>query len=255
MTAAVLSHSPLSHSPLFGRRERLWPLVIVTLSAHAGLFALALFAHPVARLQLDQKPIVARLVRLGEKPPPHLLPRKEPAAPAPAAPKETAPAEPAKPAPATAPAQVAKAEPAAKKRDKKAGRERGDVLASVLSRVRAEQANSEPLYGDPQGDPEGDTSSASEGDQYLALVERALRESYVLPATISERDRQGLKATVVLFLDPDGRVLRYQFESRSGNPAFDNALERAIWGARIPPPPEQLRDRYRREGLGVVYRP
>ena len=121
--------------------------------------------------------------------------------------------------------------------------------------MKRENALSEPVYGDPQGDPLGDSSEAGEGDQYLALVVRSLRESYVLPSTISERDRVHLKATVILYLEADGQVLRYAFESKSGNGAFDAALERAIRAARIPPPPSELRKKYRDEGLGVVYRP
>jgi colicin import membrane protein/protein TonB len=77
----------------------------------------------------------------------------------------------------------------------------------------------------------------------------------VLPSTISDRDRLHLKATVVLYLDSDGSVLRYAFESRSGDSAFDAALERAIHAARIPPPPAEFRQKYRNEGLGVLYRP
>jgi colicin import membrane protein/protein TonB len=121
--------------------------------------------------------------------------------------------------------------------------------------VKRDKALSEPVYGDPAGDPLGDSSEASAGDAYLALVERSLRESYVLPATLSERDRMYLKATVILYLDADGQVRRYAFETRSGNDAFDAALERAIRAARLPPPPPELRRKYRTEGLGVVYRP
>jgi colicin import membrane protein/protein TonB len=121
--------------------------------------------------------------------------------------------------------------------------------------VKREKALGEPVYGDPNGDPMGDSSEAGDGDRYLALVQRTLRDTYILPATLSDRDRMRLKATVVLYIDPDGQVLRYAFEERSGNGAFDDALERAIRAARLPPPPSDLRDRYRSEGLGVVYRP
>jgi colicin import membrane protein len=111
------------------------------------------------------------------------------------------------------------------------------------------------VYGDPEGDPLGDASEAAAGDRYLALVERALRESYVLPATISERDRLHLRATVVLIIDAEGRIVRHTFESRSGNDAFDAALERAVSDARLPPPPEELRQKCRTEGMAVTYRP
>ena len=265
----------LAASPLLTRRERLWPLVLVSLAVHAGAITAAALHRPAPQLDLNQKPIVAKLVRLGQKRPEQWLPRKEapPPEPAPAAaaqppPPVPVPAAQPQPAPVAAPSarpKPAPAPPAAASRAKAApkaaaqpGRSaggRGDVLASVLSRVRRDKALSEPVYGDPSGDPSGDAEEASAGDQYLALVERSLRESYVLPSTISERDRVALKATVVLYLDSDGHVLRYAFETRSGNGAFDAALERAIRAARLPPPPADLRQKYRNEGLGVVYRP
>ena len=252
-----MTASALAQSPLVARRERLWPLVILSLCAHAAAIVGAVLHEPTPQLDLEQKPIVAKLVRLGEKRPPQLLPRKEEGAPPPAA-AQAVPIPVAKPEPAAPPAMpVPKAKPvppAPKTAAAKPG-PKSDVLASVLSRVKRDKALSDPVYGDPQGDPLGDASEGSAGDQYLALVVRSLRESYVLPATISERDRMHLKATVVLYLDADGQVLRYAFESKSGNGAFDAALERAIRAARIPPPPTELRKKYRTEGLGVVYQP
>jgi len=248
-------------SALVTRRERLGPVLVVSLVAHAALIAVAVLHRPSPQIDLGQKPIVAKLVRLGEKRPQHLLPRKQaepPPAAAPPAPSPPVPAAPspapvaALPAPRAAPKAAPKPAPRAPAPPEPAPR---DVLASVLSKVKRDRALEEPVYGDPAGDPLGDASEASAGDEYLALVERTLRETYILPATISDRDRVHLKATVVLYLDADGQVLRYAFEERSGNGAFDAALERAIRAARLPPPPAAMRQRYRREGLGVVYRP
>jgi colicin import membrane protein len=256
----VTAPAVLAHSPLLVQRDRLLPVVLFSLAVHAGLFALALYYHPTPRLDLSQKPIVAKLVRLGEKRPKEWLPRKDEGAPEAAAPQAApVPAPPTPPAPASAPVakttKPAPAPPPGRAAPHPASGGRTDVLASVLSRVKRDQALSGPVYGDPNGDPYGDASEASAGDQYLALVERALRESYVLPSTLSERDRIHLQATVVLYLDQEGRVLRFAFEKPSGNGAFDAALERAVRAAHIPPPPAELRRRYRDEGLGVVYRP
>lgn len=254
-----MSASTIPLSPLMAPRERIWPLVIVSLVAHAAVIAAAVVHRPAPPIDLQQKPIVARLVRLGEKRPEQWLPRKEAAPPPAAATPEPVPiqaAQPSKPQAAAAP--VAKAPPAppkpaaATRGPAKSGRP--DVLASVMSRMEKEKAR-EPVYGDPSGVAGGDAEQAGAGDQYLALVERALRESYTLPSTLSERDRLYLKATVVLYVDADGTVLRYAFETRSGNPSFDSALERAIRAARLPPPPPELRKQYRTEGLGVMYRP
>jgi colicin import membrane protein len=256
--------NPAVQSALLVRRDRLWPVVAVSLAVHAGLLTAAALHRPVPQIDLGQKPIVARLVRLGEKRPPNLLPRKdEPVAAPPAAaapvPISVAQPQPApKPVPTVPSPQAAPAPhpaPKAAPRVAAAATPGRDVLASVLSRVKRDRALEGPAYGDPSGDPLGDSSEAGEGDQYLALVVRTLHETYVVPATISERDRLHLTATLVLYIDGDGQVLQHEFANRSGNDAFDAALERAVRSARLPPPPPQFRQRFRKDGLQVLYRP
>lgn len=251
--------APLAQSPLLVQRERLLPVLLVSAALHVGLLVAAALHRPAPQVDLAQKPITVKLARLGEKRPTSWLPRNEapppPAATAPQPSAATPAPAPQKPSPAAVP--VARptrlVPPAAARAAGPSASGRADVLASVMDRVRRDQAQ-EKVYGDPNGSPYGD-SETNEGDTYLGLVERALRESYVLPSTLSERDRVKLEATVVLYLDADGRVLRFVFEKRSGNEAFDAALERAVRAARIPPPPPERRRQYHDQGLGVVYKP
>jgi colicin import membrane protein/protein TonB len=119
--------------------------------------------------------------------------------------------------------------------------------------MERDKSAEEPRWGDPTGDPEGDASEAGEGDRYLALAVRALQANYHLPATSAERDRLHLKATVVLIIETNGAIRDFKFETRSGNDAFDAALERAIRATRLPPPPAAMKDPYRRVGLGVNF--
>ena len=42
--------------------------------------------------------------------------------------------------------------------------------------------------------------------------------------------------------------------TRSGNPVFDDALERAVRDTRLPPPPREPREPYRDLGLGVNFK-
>jgi colicin import membrane protein/protein TonB len=233
-----------------GRPDRLWPAVAASVAAHAAFFALAAAIRPGPTLDPGQRPIVARLVRLGEERPKALLPRRE----EPAAAEATAPA--ATPSPAAVPvpepkvagpkpAPPAAARPAAAA---KPGRPAGSRLSSVVSELRHElQA------GSPDGDPSGDAAQA-EGDQYQALVVQALRQNYRLPSTISDRERLFLHGTLILFIEPDGRILRYEFTTRSGNPVFDDALERAVRETHLPPPPTPDREGYRRRGLEVDFK-
>ncbi len=236
------------------RRDRLWPAALMSAVAHVLVFSWALARHASAPIDLEQKAIVAKLVRLGEKRPEQWLPRKEasppPAPPAPAAVPVPVPAAPAPRRP-SAPAAQAKPLPPSAPAPAANGKAGGTSLASILSKVR-NQADAE-KWGDPNGSPAGDSDSA-EGDQYLALVDRALRANYVVPATIPDRERLYLEANIILWLEPDGRIARWQQEHPSGNPAFDAAVERTLRSTqRVPPPPSHLRDSYRRTGIKLVF--
>jgi colicin import membrane protein len=239
-----------------GRRERIWPAVAISVVVHGALIGWAVLRTRAPEIDLEQKPIVAKLVRLGEKRPEHYLPQKDAAPPpAPAAPK-AAPAVATAPAPPTAPVPGAKPAPKqaapAPTPPSAPARGSGTSLASVLSRVQ--QDADRQRWGDPNGDPEGDSDEGSEGDRYAALVQRSLQANYRVPATISDRERLYLKAMVVLFIEPDGRLSRWHIEKPSGNPAFDDALERTLRQTnRVPPPPREVAERYRSAGIGVLF--
>jgi colicin import membrane protein/protein TonB len=230
-------------------RDRLWPAVVASVAVHAALGGLALYGRGTT-IDLGQKPITARLVRLGEPRPRQLLPRKEEPPPGAEQGTEPTPAAPA-PAPRPGPAAAAVATPRATTRpvaERTGGARNGRRLSSVLSGMKKELAE-----GSPDGDPLGDSSEAV-GDQYLAQVVRALRQNYRVPSTIGEKERLYLQGTIVLFIEPDGRVLRHEFAKRSGNPVFDDALERAVRDTRLPPTPAEARDAYRRRGLQVDFK-
>lgn len=244
----------------FGRRDRMWPAVLASLAVHAALVGWAFMRPAGPEIDLSQKPIVAKLVRLGQKRPESYLPRKEtppppaPASPAPPAPIPVAAKPPPAPAPA-APSASARAPappPApAPRQSRTPERGSGTSVSSLLSRVQKEVEQER--WGDPQGDPAGDSDEASEGDRYLALVVRALKANYRVPSTISERERLYLKGSVILYIEPDGRVSRHRLEQSSGNGAFDDALDRTVRQTRLPPPPDGFRDLYRTTGLQVIF--
>ena len=230
MTEAVLG--------ALGRRQRLWPAAVASAAIHGALLLAAALARPAPIIDLEQKPIVARLVRLGEERPKEWLPRKEAPPPPPSAPAAVA-------VPG-APERVHEPRPS----------ERSDRrLASVLERIRREKALGEPSrFGSPTGSPLGE-SSEEEGDRYLALAYQALHSNYRVPATISQAELKRLEAVVSLTIQPDGRISAWRFEKKSGNAAFDDSVERVIRQTRLPPPPPELRQRYREVGLGVRFLP
>lgn len=246
---------PAPVASALGRRDRLWPAAAISALLHVIVVAWGIARRPPPPLDLEQKPIVAKLVRIGEKRPEQWLPRKEAAAPPPAPPAPVAaPApvpvavKPSAPAPGAKPAPPRAAQPPA---PAAAGRPGGTTLASVLSKVQRDADQSR--WGDPDGDPSGDSDTGSEGDRYLALVVRELKARYRVPATISDRERLYLKGTIVLYIEADGRLARWTFETRSGNGAFDDALDRTLRQTRLPPPPAELRELYRSTGLQVIF--
>jgi colicin import membrane protein/protein TonB len=248
--------SPPVQSAL-SRENRLWPAVSASVVAHVLLVVWALVRTPPPAIDLEQKPIVAKLVRLGPKRPEQWLPRKEadpppataPAAP-PAPPTAAAPALPAAPSPRAKPAPARAAAPSPTAVPVGPAKP-GASLSSILSKVQRQ--HDDQRWGDPNGDPAGD-SDTGEGDQYLAQIDRALHANYVAPSTIPERERLYLQSRVILWIEPDGRVTRWRQERSSGNPTFDAAVEKTLkLTARVTPPPERLRDLYRRDGIALIF--
>ena len=222
-----------AEAPYRRRGERHGPTMMASVAAHVAVMALVVFVRPPAPLDLTQQPVIVRMVALGEKRPEHLLPRKL---------EESPPA---------AKAGVGLGPPVARGTAGGAT-QRGDrdVLAQVMSRLQSTVPE-----GSADGDPLRTERDGDVADRYLAQVTRALQETYTLPSTLSERERMYLQATVLLFIEPDGRISRWQFAQRSQNAVFDAALERAVQQAALPPPPSDLAPKYREQGLAVRYRP
>jgi TonB family protein len=74
---------------------------------------------------------------------------------------------------------------------------------------------------------------------YYGLIEARVKNSWVIPDTLSQLD--GLRAVIVITLDKDGLVLESRFEQSSGNAHYDQSAMRAITkAAPFPPPPPGL---------------
>ncbi len=241
-----------------GRHDRIWPAVLASALVHVAIFGWALTHRAGPELDLGgQKPIVAKLVRLGEKRPENLLPRKEAEAPPPPAPASSAPpvaaAPPAAKSVPVAAATKAKPPPAAAPASD--GKPGGDPLARVMSKLQKEKTAEEPRWGDPGGDPEGDAAEAGEGDLYLAKAQRALKANYRAPATIPMKERLHLRATVLIHVDSKGVIRDARIAKSSGNDAFDASVMKSALETRLPLPPPEFQDRYRRDGILVEYTP
>jgi outer membrane biosynthesis protein TonB len=192
-----------------------------------------------------RKPIIAHLVALGKPRDPHLLPRKESAPPAAAA------------APASQPALDTKAPSV----PQKPAPSRQQLMERALAHAAGRASPSSREEPDPEragsatGSPQGTAASAEEGDAYFTAVHDAIQEAYVVPSVISERERLYLSATVLAYIGPQGQILKHEFQKKSGNHFFDEALELAIQRSKLPPPPPDLARSLRDNGVVLNFRP
>lgn len=249
-------------SLLAGRpRTRLWSGLTVSMLAHVVMFGGALaYAHWTPPRVVPDKPIVAKLVRLGKPRDEKLLPRL-PAAPPPPPPQETAVPVPAPP-PTTPPPDVQPAKtidvpvtptPA------QAAADRQKKLADAFSKLGPAPTGPvgkkpEELPGREDGDARGSAEEAAEGDRYLALVDQALRDNYVLPTTISQKERIALVCVIWLDIAKDGKIREFRILEPSSNGHFDRAIEAGVQRTKLPPPPPAFFAAYP-DGLPVRFKP
>jgi colicin import membrane protein len=228
-------------------RMSLAPALALAAVLHVFIFAAALvlprFFDSAPPLR---KPIIAHLVALGKPRDPRLLPRKESPPPAAAA----APA--VVPVPSRMPAAPAPAKQAPSRRE---------LMERALAHAagRATPEDREPpdpeRAGQATGSPSGTAATAEEGDEYFTAVHDAIHQNYVVPSVISERERMYLAGTVVVWIAPDGRIAKYEFQKKSGNTFFDQALVLAIEKTKVPPPPADLARLVRDTGIALEFRP
>ena len=128
------------------------------------------------------------------------------------------------------------------------------AVAGAARRTRDEKPDPE-RAGQETGSPSGTAANAEEGEKYFGEVEDRIHANYVVPSVISERERLYLSATVVAYIGPAGQILKHEFQKKSGNHFFDEALELAIQRSKLPPPPADLVRSLRDSGVVLNFRP
>ncbi|MEO1338706.1 MAG: hypothetical protein AAFV29_23885, partial [Myxococcota bacterium] len=98
-----------------------------------------------------------------------------------------------------------------------------------------------------------DPRRAAEG--YKRDIAEALRVGYDVPAPIPAAKRRFLKARVVLFIDQQGRIKKYEFTERHSNVLFMSSLEKLLRSIKLPKPPNALRRQVARSGVEVIFSP
>ncbi|OJT27337.1 energy transducer TonB [Archangium sp. Cb G35] len=256
-------HPAVNHSLLAPRSSRLGRFLGVSLVGHVLiLLSVGLYNAFVEgpRVQLDQKPIRATLVRLGKPRDEKLLPRKE--QPPPPPPKKVE-APPTPTAPAPEPAKVAvpipgvKPEPApapAPQKGETKGEDRRNKLFGAFDKLSKSKPDEE-LDGAEDGDPNGDSATA-EGERYFGLLSSQVRRHYNVADTIPDNERLYLKAQVAMRLNRTGEVIDTRLAKASGNDLFDSAVLAAVKKASpFSPPPDHLRDTLQKSGIVLEFSP
>ncbi|WP_375767257.1 TonB C-terminal domain-containing protein [Archangium gephyra] len=257
-------HPAVNQSLLAQRSSRLGRFLTVSLVGHVLiLLSVGLYNAFVEgpKVELDQKPIRATLVRLGKPRDEKLLPRKE--EPPPPPPKKVeAPPTPTPPAPE--PAKVAvpipgvKPEPAPAPTPQKGeakGEDRRNKLFGAFDKLSKSSKQEEELDGAEDGDPNGDSATA-EGERYFGLLSSQVRRHYNVADTIPDNERLYLKAQVAMRLNRTGEVIEARLAKASGNGLFDSAVLAAVKKASpFSPPPDHLRDTLQKGGIVLEFSP
>jgi TonB family protein len=205
------------------------------------------------KVDLEQTPIKASLVRLGKPRDEKLLPRKEEEAPPPAQKVE----EVAVPSPAVdkavkIPSKDAKPEKSAEKKD--GAKDAKKSLFDAFNKT-GKAGKPEELEGQADGDPNGD-SAKQEGERYFGLLNSVVKRNYDVSSTIDEAERRRLRAEVALRIGPAGELLDVSLVKPSGNELFDSAVLGAVKkAAPFSAPPEHLRDSLKKSGVSFVFTP
>jgi colicin import membrane protein len=233
------------------RQRQFRRFVGISAAVHAGL-ALLFWIGPI-RHSTPNLPVVER-VELVEALASAPAARPAPARPAPAKPKpppppppqakKVLPKEPAplpKPKPAEAkpePKPEAKPEPKAKEPEPAAEQDYEDVLAQL--RNEAGEPKPSPVEAPAAATGGGPIGGPGIVDPELARWHREVRivvtRAWIVPAGFRS---ESLIAQVEVDLAPTGEVLGTRIKQGSGNPWFDESVERAIEKASpLPAPPE-----------------
>ena len=188
--------------------------------------------------------LVTKLVRLGEKRPEELLPRKEPVAPTPA-PIASPTVKPESSKTTVAPPKS----PTAAERVAELGK-----MSNALERLKKAAAPA----GDPEGSPEGEVSDISQailGNKVASEVYRCIKRHWDVLG-LAPQQVAGRTANVHLRINAEGRVLDAAIAQGSGLERFDAAVLRAVkMCGKISPPPKEILDRVRDDGFEVVFQP
>ncbi len=233
------------------------PAIVLTLAAHAIFFVLLYLG-----INWQAQPPQGMMVDLwSELPEPNAPPLAPPPAPPPAeVPKKVEQVKPQEPPLAKAEIELAgkkkkespktePKEPMSKAELKKAAQE---MQESIRQQEQAERAERQALAKQSALAAEAQKAITNEVGKYKGLIISKVRRNVVLPPDVPDDAQAEFDVTLL----PGGEVFEVTKTRKSGNAAYDSAVERAIWKASplpVPPDPDLFSKNFR--NLHLKFRP
>lgn len=117
---------------------------------------------------------------------------------------------------------------------------------------RFDQAYRSALKGNQTNQGTSTTGSmAATLNAYAGHITDRLRSNWNLPAYLQGK---GLRASVIMYINPNGQVSRFVLKQSSGNEAFDDYVIATIKRSNpFAPPPEEMAKGLRNSGLEVLF--
>ncbi len=223
------------------------PAGILTLVAHTVFFAL-LYLGINWQAQPPQGMVVELWSDLPElnappapSPPPAAPPEQPPAVEVPVKPEAAKP----QPEQVTGKAEIelagkkkkkapqAEAKPEPKMSKAELRKAKSEMLESIRQQEQAEQAERQARAKQAAEAAEAAAAITSEMGKYKGLIISKVRRNVVLPPDVADDAQAEFDVTLL----PGGEVFEVTKTRKSGNAAYDNAVERAIWKASPLPVP------------------
>lgn len=203
----------------------------------------------------DQMKITARLVRKGIERDKKLLPRKE------------------EPLLTPTPDKL-KAPPAVEKQASQTKKETTAIVSSKKSSVQKPLTKAKPSTapnamealkrrtkawkdeGNPEGFVGATAVTGSLEESYEAHIQELIQDAFLLPTTLSQKDRQTLKVVLKLRINGAGQLVQVDVLSPSYSGVFDQAALTATKRVEsFGPPPLQLRQHFSQKGVAIEFCP
>lgn len=127
------------------------------------------------------------------------------------------------------------------------------ALAKISSESPAKAATAAPVMGNKISKGTSLSKNAQESDQanYVDTLQNALQQNWTLPMWL---ERQQLNAKVMIFIDSNGRLIRYKFLQTSGSAPFDEAVKRTLLQSQpFPAPPPEIASSLESNGVMVGF--